>query len=243
MQSANLTLRLPPSMKLPAPSGAIESFRREEVLSWEIDRRTETIRFLSLVVGDPEALDGLAADLDLVNRYDVTPIDEETCYGYVEMDLRAADASLMGAFDVPGLVIVPPMVYTGREQIHVTVLGKPDAMYRCSIGSPRASVSRSNGSANTSADRSASPADSPPGSSRHSRWLTNVATLTSPERARWRQSPTNSTARKVRHRRCSDRPRRNWSMQRYSGDRRRRRRPGRVLIDTDRRGHATTVPS
>ncbi|WP_394740830.1 helix-turn-helix domain-containing protein [Natronococcus roseus] len=128
MQSADLTLRLPPSMQLPAPEEPLESFRREEVLSWEVDEESETVRFLSLVVGDPGALGDLAEALESVHRYDVTPIDAETFYGYVEMDLRAADATLLGTFDVPGLVVVPPMVYTGRENVHVTVLGEPEAM-------------------------------------------------------------------------------------------------------------------
>lgn len=128
MQSADLTLRLPPSMQLPAPEEPLESFQREEVLSWVVDPDSETVRFLSLVVGDPGALGNLAEDLDSVRRYDVTPVDEETFYGYVEMDLRAANATLLGTFDVPGLVVVPPMVYTGRENVHVTVLGEPEAM-------------------------------------------------------------------------------------------------------------------
>ncbi|MDG5758368.1 helix-turn-helix domain-containing protein [Natronococcus sp. A-GB1] len=128
MQSADLTLRLPPSMQLPAPEEPLESFQREEVLSWVVDTESETVRFLSLIVGDPGALGNLAEDLDSVRRYDVTPVDGETFYGYVEMDLRAADATLLGTFDVPGLVVVPPMVYTGRENVHVTVLGEPEAM-------------------------------------------------------------------------------------------------------------------
>ena len=128
MQSADLSLRLPPSMQLPAPEDPLEAFEREEVLSWEVDPDAETVRFLSLVVGDPGALGNLAEDLESVRRYDVTPVDEDTFYGYVEMDLRAADATLLGTFDVPGLMIVPPMVYTGRENVHVTVLGEPEAM-------------------------------------------------------------------------------------------------------------------
>ncbi|SFC24876.1 Predicted DNA binding protein, contains HTH domain [Halobiforma haloterrestris] len=136
MQSADLTVRLPPSMQLPAPEDPLESFQREEVLSWEVDPVSETVRFLSLVVGDPGALGNLAEDLESVRRYDVTPIDADTFYGYVEMDLRAADATVMGTFDVPGLVIVPPMVYTGRENVHVTVLGEPAAMSRLLENAP-----------------------------------------------------------------------------------------------------------
>ncbi|RQH00911.1 helix-turn-helix domain-containing protein [Natrarchaeobius oligotrophus] len=128
MRSADLTLRLPPSMQMPVPNVPVEPTFREEVLSWEIDPEAETMRFLSLVVGDQAALDEIAADLEMVRRYDVTRVDEDTFYGYVEMELREADATFMGSFDVPGLVIVPPIVYTGRETVHVTVLGEPDAL-------------------------------------------------------------------------------------------------------------------
>ncbi len=114
-------------MQLPGPEDPT-AFQREEVLSWEVDPEAGTVRFLSLIVGDVGALGTLADELDAVHRYDATPIDDDAFYGYVEMDLRAADATLLGTFDVPGLVIVPPMVYTGRQNAHITVLGEPEAM-------------------------------------------------------------------------------------------------------------------
>ncbi len=138
MQSADLTLRLPPSMRLPGLEGGLDAFHREECLSWEVDERSGTVRFLSLVVGDHEQLDDLAADLDLVSRYDVTPIDEETCYLYIEMAFRPEEATVMGTFDIAGLVVVPPIVYTGRETLHVTVLGEPEAMARLLDEAPAA---------------------------------------------------------------------------------------------------------
>lgn len=128
MQSADLTFRLPPSMQLQVPEEILESFHREELLSWEIDHDAGTVRFLSLIVGDPDVIEELASDLETVQRYDLTRIDEDTFYGYAEMDLRVPEARLMSTFDVPGLVIVPPMIYTGRENVHVTVLGEPGAM-------------------------------------------------------------------------------------------------------------------
>ena len=128
MQSADLTLRLPPEMQLPAPEAAERAFHREELRSWAVDPERETVRFLSLIVGDREVLGSAAAELDVVQRFDITAVDEDTFYAYVEMDLQGANAALMGSFDVPGLVIVPPIVYTGRERVHVTVLGEPDAL-------------------------------------------------------------------------------------------------------------------
>ncbi|THE65704.1 bacterio-opsin activator [Salinadaptatus halalkaliphilus] len=129
MQSTDLTLRLPDRMQLPIPrpDSALE-FQREELLSWHVDSKTDRVRFLSLIVGDREAIEATALDLEVVHRFDLTPIDKDTFYAYAVMDVRGADATLMAAFDDPGLVIVPPIVYTGRERVHVTVLGESDAL-------------------------------------------------------------------------------------------------------------------
>lgn len=129
MQSTDLTIRLPEWMRLPVPQARDDlAFHREEVLSWHVDPDTGRVRFLSLIVCDRDAARETANDLDLVHRFDITPVDEDTFYAYAVMDVRAADESLMGAFDQPGLVLVPPIVYTGRETVHVTVLGEPDAL-------------------------------------------------------------------------------------------------------------------
>lgn len=129
MQSTDLTLRLPEWMQLPVPRPDSElDFHREELLSWHVDSKSERVRFLSLIVGDPEKIQAAATDLNVVHRFELMPIDDDTFYAYAVMDIRAADETLLGAFDESGLVIVPPLVYTGRESIHVTVLGEPDAL-------------------------------------------------------------------------------------------------------------------
>ncbi|RQG93205.1 bacterio-opsin activator [Natrarchaeobius halalkaliphilus] len=129
MQSTDLTFRLPNRMQLPIPVPDSDlEFHREELLSWHVDIETGRVRFLSLIVGDRDAIRETATDLDVVHRFDLTPIDRDTFYAYAVMDVRAADSTLMGAFDAPGLVVVPPVVYTGRETVHVTVLGEPDAL-------------------------------------------------------------------------------------------------------------------
>lgn len=115
-------------MQLSVPEVADAAVRREELLSWHVDTETERVRFLSLFLGDPGAVREAVDDLEVVHRYELVPVDEETFYGYAVMDLREADAAIMGAFDDPGLVIVPPVVYPDRETIHVTVLGEPNAL-------------------------------------------------------------------------------------------------------------------
>lgn len=129
MQSTDLTLRLPEWMRLPVAKSVDElEVHREEVLSWHVDPERKQLRFLSVIVGDREAAQAVATELDVVHRFDVTPIDADTFYAYAVMDIRTADASLMSVFDDPGLVIVPPIVYTGPETVHVTALGESDAL-------------------------------------------------------------------------------------------------------------------
>lgn len=126
MRSADLTVRLPERMQLPVPSSRDDlEVHREEVLSWRVDPETERVRFLSVFVGNREEIRETARGLAVVHRFETTPIDDDAFYGYAEMDLRAADASLIGAFDEAGVVIVPPMVYTGPGTVRVTVLGEP----------------------------------------------------------------------------------------------------------------------
>ncbi len=145
MQSADLTLRLPPSMRMPVPELAVESvLHREELLSWHVDSESETVRFLA-VRRRSRGIQEVVTDLEFVHRYDISRVDDDTFYGYVEMDLRESDAMLLGAFDVSGLVVVPPVVYTGRETVHATVLGNPTRSRRCSRRSPTTSASRSSG--------------------------------------------------------------------------------------------------
>lgn len=128
MQSADLLFRLPRSMQLPSPELDDDDVYREELLSWEIDFDEGTVRFLSLFVGDPEAAREAAADLEIVRRYELTPVGDGSYYGYAVMDLRDVDATIMGVFDDLELVIVPPIVYTGREGVLLSVLGEPNAL-------------------------------------------------------------------------------------------------------------------
>ncbi len=129
MQSADLTIQLPEWMQLPVPDPVSEdTVRREEVLSWRVYPEDEVVGFLTLVVGDLETAREAAEDLEPLRKAEFARIDDDTFYAYAEMDLREADASLMGAFADRGLVIVPPIVYTDADTVHVTVLGEESAL-------------------------------------------------------------------------------------------------------------------
>ena len=129
MQSVNLTISLPEWMELPVPEYADpDAVVREELLSWQVRPDEEAVYFLSLLTGDLAACRETVDDIDSVRRVDFEPVDEDTFYVYAVMDLRAADSSLMAAFDAPGLVLVPPVVYTDTDTVQVTVLGDESAL-------------------------------------------------------------------------------------------------------------------
>lgn len=131
MQSADLTLTLPAAMQLPVPDWVDDEdvVDREEVLSWQVRPEEDAVYFLSLVTGDVDAVEELATTTDVARTVDVTPVaGGDAFYAYAEVPLREADSALMSAFDAPGLVVVPPIVYTATDTVHVTVLGEDAAL-------------------------------------------------------------------------------------------------------------------
>ena len=127
MQSVDLTISLPESMQLPTPD--YEGYVvREEVLSWRVRPGEGVVCFLSLIVGDRQRCREVVEGIDAVRRFDVAPIDHDRFYGYAEMDLRDADASLLEPFDDRGLVIVPPIVYEDSSRVRMTALGTEDSL-------------------------------------------------------------------------------------------------------------------
>lgn len=131
MQSADLTLALPEAMQLPVPDWVDEAdvVDREEVLSWQVRPEQDAVYFLSLVSGDPDAVEALASTSDVARTVDVTPVEGgDAFYAYAEVPFRDADEAFLSAFDAPGLVVVPPIVYTATDTVHVTVLGEDAAL-------------------------------------------------------------------------------------------------------------------
>jgi predicted DNA binding protein len=131
MQSADLTLTLPESMQLPVPEwvDGDDVVDREEVLSWQVRPSEDAVYFLSLVSGDLDAVREIGETTEVARTADVTPVEgADAFYVYAEVPLREADSAFMSTFDAPGLVVVPPIVYTATDTVHVTVLGEDDAL-------------------------------------------------------------------------------------------------------------------
>lgn len=128
MQSADITVGLPASMQLPVPDDFTDEFHREEMLSWRHYPDDGVVGFLSLVVGNVTKIRETIRELPFAERADVTRLDETTCYVYVELPANGAIQGVFEAVNDRHVVIVPPVVYTDPETVHLTVLGEPDAL-------------------------------------------------------------------------------------------------------------------
>lgn len=129
MHSVDVTLHLPAGMRLPVPDAVdADAVRREELLSWQVHGADGVVAFLSLVHGDPAVARQALNALDAVEFGDVTPVDDDRCYVYVEMAVREAEQPLWAALGAERLVVVPPVVYDDAATVHLTVLGEDDAL-------------------------------------------------------------------------------------------------------------------
>ncbi|MFC4359372.1 helix-turn-helix domain-containing protein [Halobium salinum] len=127
MKSLDVTLRLPPPMRLPVPESAEAAVEREEMVAWQ-GHADGTVSFLSVVAGDLAVVRAAVADLDPVQSVEFAPIDDDTFYLYAEMETTPADVALWETFEERRLVVVPPVVYLDTDVVRLTVLGDPDAL-------------------------------------------------------------------------------------------------------------------
>lgn len=83
---------------------------------------------LFYVEGDHEAfVDALEATERIVD-YRVTPLGDDACYAYVREDSTEFDARLEGAFERPGLLLIPPVEFRSDGTARFTVVGEPEAL-------------------------------------------------------------------------------------------------------------------
>lgn len=131
MKSLDVTIRLPPELRLSAPEAVApgDDFVREELLSWHA-QDGGVVYFLSLVVGDPDAIRTALGAVDAVQSFDLSRVDDDTCYVHVGMDVRPGDRAWLTALDGREIVVVPPVVFGRDGEIALTVLGDPEELRR-----------------------------------------------------------------------------------------------------------------
>lgn len=126
MKSLDVTLRLPPSMRLPIPEEASvdDAVEREEMVAWHA-RADGTVSFLSVVTGDLDVVRDTVDAIDPVRSVEFERVDDDTFYVYAVMEATPADVALWETFEDHHIVIVPPVVYLDVAIVRLTVLGDP----------------------------------------------------------------------------------------------------------------------
>jgi hypothetical protein len=83
---------------------------------------------LFYVEGDHEAFVDALETTERIVDYRVTPLGEDACYAYVREESTEFDAQLEGAFERPGLLLIPPVEFRSDGTARFTVVGEPDAL-------------------------------------------------------------------------------------------------------------------
>lgn len=104
-----------------------EAMRRVELHAWNLSR--EDVQFaLFYVDGDIDAYRSRIDDVDPIQWYELTPVDETSFYSYVCQSYTEADTAFFQAFAELSLVVMPPMVYDDDGRAHVTAVGRDEAL-------------------------------------------------------------------------------------------------------------------
>jgi len=104
-------------------------FERAELLIWNFSRDALDV-LLFRVVGPIEPYREAIEDAQFVTDHDLTPIDDDSFYAYVEHETRKMDRQLRDSFDGKHVVLVPPVVYHADGTTRLRIVGRPEALER-----------------------------------------------------------------------------------------------------------------
>lgn len=96
---------------------------RQELWSWSFVGDLPTVLFRA--VGDIDAYRERIADVDAVERVDLTPVTDGTFYSFVHAEPSESEWEWMLAFSRASIVVMPPIVYTDDGEAVFDVLGEP----------------------------------------------------------------------------------------------------------------------
>lgn len=82
--------------------------------------------FLFYVEGDREAYVGALEEYSALRTYDVTPIDDDSFYVYIEQEAPEVDQTVFDAFSRSGVIVIPPIDFTGDGRAQLTMVGDSD---------------------------------------------------------------------------------------------------------------------
>ena len=138
MRYCDLHLRQPEWMEHPMQEFLREgdAIEREELVAWNLMRDRDVEFALFYVVGDQSAYRREIETVDSVPRYTLSSVDDGSFYAYVCQETREADDAFRAAFADLELVVLPPIVYDHRGDVHMTVVGEADSFGRLVEGLP-----------------------------------------------------------------------------------------------------------
>jgi predicted DNA binding protein len=124
----HLTLQQPRETRHPMQNAIAdhEAIHRADLLCWNFGTDEGLESLLFYVVGDIVPYEGALAGIESVADYDLTLIDDETFYAYVDQRTRKEDLDFRAAFARRHLVLVPPVVYTSDGETAFTVVGEAE---------------------------------------------------------------------------------------------------------------------
>jgi predicted DNA binding protein len=128
MKYLDLRVRTPAELRHPMEEFVAESdaVEREELVTWNDVAQGDHEYLLFHVEGEIDRYRGAIDGVDSVADYQLTPIDDDRFYAYVEQETRPADMEWRDAFTARNLVVVPPIVYRGDGSFTMTVVGAGD---------------------------------------------------------------------------------------------------------------------
>jgi len=90
----------------------------------------ETLGILHYIVGDIDAYEAAAADIDEVIDYELEPAGDDAFYAYVFDELTPASRAMFEPVSYRGLVVVPPIVYHDDGRASISAFGPVDVIQR-----------------------------------------------------------------------------------------------------------------
>lgn len=83
---------------------------------------------LFYVEGDRDVFASILDDTDRIRKYDITTAGEDAHFAYIRDSPSEFDMELESTFDVPGLLVVPPIEFWSDGTARLTVVGEPEAL-------------------------------------------------------------------------------------------------------------------
>lgn len=129
MKYVRLRIRFPPSVIHPVHEalGESDAVERDVLLYGDTDGPGPDT-FLFYAEGDPDAYAAMLAATDSVTEYELSRIDDESCYAFITQETPEFDADAMATFDRGGVLAMPPIEFHPDGTATLTVVGDSTAL-------------------------------------------------------------------------------------------------------------------